>query len=283
MQHMDLKQVELDTAVAKVDELSRQLESLWTDGPGPPPREQSGRPGRRSLFLGDSLELGGGLGDPLGSPSSSRPQTHFLSGGGEERAPSPRPKVLSVPGAGAGRAPSPRPLRPYEFLGGLGGSPRGGEGAAGGGFLPERPPAPPQYEVQGLYPSLSLSGASGMFRAQDDLGIIKRRHQKSWNESDLDVAYEKKPPGPGGYEPPARPAPPEAEAELERLLQRCSEPPPEGPPALEGPPEMGPGLEGPPALEGPPEAPPARPLSPTRLQPLLPPEARSVPEFQVSY
>lgn len=36
MQHMDLKQVELDTAVAKVDELSRQLESLWTDGPGPP-------------------------------------------------------------------------------------------------------------------------------------------------------------------------------------------------------------------------------------------------------
>ncbi|XP_041280361.1 relA-associated inhibitor-like, partial [Onychostruthus taczanowskii] len=30
----------------------------------------------------------------------------------------------------------------------------------------------------------------------------------------------------------------------------------------------------------PPEGPPARPLSPTRLQPLLPPEARRVPEFQ---
>ncbi|XP_068854450.1 relA-associated inhibitor [Aphelocoma coerulescens] len=84
MQHMDLKQVELDTAVAKVDELSRQLESLWTDGPGPPPKEQNSpgrsRPGRRSL-LSDSLELGGGLGDPLGRPSSPRPPPHFLGGG----------------------------------------------------------------------------------------------------------------------------------------------------------------------------------------------------------
>lgn len=39
--HMDLKQLELDTAAAKVDELSKQLESLWTDHPGqsagPPP------------------------------------------------------------------------------------------------------------------------------------------------------------------------------------------------------------------------------------------------------
>ncbi|ETE58008.1 RelA-associated inhibitor, partial [Ophiophagus hannah] len=33
---MDLKQLELDTAAAKVDELSKQLESLWTDHPGPP-------------------------------------------------------------------------------------------------------------------------------------------------------------------------------------------------------------------------------------------------------
>ncbi|XP_074390028.1 relA-associated inhibitor-like isoform X2 [Zonotrichia albicollis] len=66
---------------------------------------------------------------------------------------------------------------------------------------------------------------------------------------------------------PAPPEPPEPEAELERLL-RCSDP--------EAPPEIPP--EGPP--EGPPEAAPARPLSPTRLQPLLPPEARRVPEFQ---
>lgn len=33
----------------------------------------------------------------------------------------------------------------------------------------------------------------------DDL-VIKRRPQKSWNESDLDVAYEKKPPSSGGYD-----------------------------------------------------------------------------------
>ncbi|NXL39942.1 IASPP inhibitor, partial [Glaucidium brasilianum] len=235
MQHMDLKQVELDTAVAKVDELSRQLESLWTDGPGPPkvgpggwegtwgaPRgplihniphpvlpllSQSQEPyspsrarsplGRRSLAP-ESAELSG---DPLGCPGSPR-APHYLPG--EDRAPSPRPKVLAVPYEGltlpspGGRAPSPRPHRPYEFLG-LGGSPRPGEGSV---FFPERapsprPPAPPPYEVHGLYPS--VTSAAVAFRAQDDL-VIKRRPQKSWNESDLDVAYEKKPPGSGGYD-----------------------------------------------------------------------------------
>lgn len=35
--HIDLKQMELDTAVAKVDELSKQLESLWTESPGQSP------------------------------------------------------------------------------------------------------------------------------------------------------------------------------------------------------------------------------------------------------
>lgn len=36
MKHMDLKQMELDTAAAKVDELTKQLESLWSDSPTPP-------------------------------------------------------------------------------------------------------------------------------------------------------------------------------------------------------------------------------------------------------
>ncbi|CAM9114487.1 unnamed protein product [Bubo scandiacus] len=202
MQHMDLKQVELDTAVAKVDELSRQLESLWTDGPGPPkepysPSRTRSPLGRRSLAP-ESAELSG---DPLGRPGSPR-APHYLPG--EDRAPSPRPKVLAVPYEGltlpspGGRAPSPRPHRPYEFLG-LGGSPRPGEGSV---FFPERapsprPPAPPPYEVHGLYPSITSPAVT--FRAQDDL-VIKRRPQKSWNESDLDVAYEKKPPGSGGYD-----------------------------------------------------------------------------------
>ncbi|RMC22881.1 hypothetical protein DUI87_00112 [Hirundo rustica rustica] len=138
MQHMDLKQVELDTAVAKVDELSRQLESLWTDGPGPPPK---------------------------GPPRDKRDPRW---GSGENPA-----------WTGPGRAS----------------------------------PAPPALP-----------------------------------------------------EPPA-PTPPETEAELERLLRGSdAEAAAEGPP--EGPPEC------------PPEGPPARPLSPTRLQPLLPPEARRVPEFQ---
>ncbi|NXW11920.1 IASPP inhibitor, partial [Fregetta grallaria] len=240
MQHMDLKQVELDTAVAKVDELSRQLESLWTDGPGPPkvgpgagggtwgaphcweypnpplpvlppPLQEPYSPsrtrsplGRRSLAP-ESPELSG---DPLGRPGSPR-TPHYLPG--EDRAPSPRPKVLAVPYEGlvlpspGGRAPSPRPHRPYEFLG-LGGSPRPGEGSV---FFPERvpsprPPAPPPYEMHGLYPSISSpTGGSpqppSLSPPQDDL-VIKGRPQKSWNESDLDVAYEKKPPGSGGYD-----------------------------------------------------------------------------------
>ncbi|XP_025914013.1 relA-associated inhibitor-like [Apteryx rowi] len=230
MKHMDLKQVELDTAVAKVDELSRQLESLWTDGPGPPaaqpkepyspldtPSRTSSPFGRKSL-LSESPELFGFFhGDSLGRPSSPRPSYYLPS---EERAPSPRPKVLAVPyeglasgGTAAGRSPSPRlhrpagAERPYDFLGfggspGRAGSPRSGEGSPAQMFFPERapsprPPAPPPYEAHSLYPS--VSGALAPFRAQDDL-VIKRRPQKSWNESDLDVAYEKKPSSSGGYD-----------------------------------------------------------------------------------
>ncbi|KAM6307782.1 LOW QUALITY PROTEIN: relA-associated inhibitor, partial [Podargus strigoides] len=180
MQHMDLKQVELDTAVAKVDELSRQLVSLWTDGPGPPKEPHSPSQPRSPLAQRrpESPELPG---DVLGCPGSPR-APHYLPA--EDRAPSPRPKVLAVPSPG-GRAPSPRPP-PYEFLG-FGGSPRPGEGSV---FFPR----PPPYEVHALYPSIGAAA-----RAQDDL-VLKRRPQKSWNESNLDVTYEKKPSGSGGYD-----------------------------------------------------------------------------------
>lgn len=47
MKHMDLKQMELDTAAAKVDELTKQLESLWSDSPTPP-GSQAGAPARVS-------------------------------------------------------------------------------------------------------------------------------------------------------------------------------------------------------------------------------------------
>ncbi|NXW26110.1 IASPP inhibitor, partial [Circaetus pectoralis] len=164
--------------------------------------------GRRSLAP-ENLEMSG---DTLGRPGSPR-TPHYLPG--EDRAPSPRPKVLAVPYEGlalpspGGRAPSPRPHRSYEFLG-LGGSPRPGEGPV---FFPERapsprPPAPPPYEVHGL----TFGGGGGCLghvggvssapislSPPDDL-VIKRRPQKSWNESDLDVAYEKKPPSSGGYD-----------------------------------------------------------------------------------
>lgn len=48
MKHMDLKQMELDTAAAKVDELTKQLESWWSDSPAPP-GPQAGAPARVSL------------------------------------------------------------------------------------------------------------------------------------------------------------------------------------------------------------------------------------------
>lgn len=50
MKHMDLKQMELDTAAAKVDELTKQLESLWSDSPAPP-GTQAGVPSRVSLVI----------------------------------------------------------------------------------------------------------------------------------------------------------------------------------------------------------------------------------------
>uniref|UniRef100_A0A8C2UUQ2 Protein phosphatase 1 regulatory subunit 13 like n=2 Tax=Chinchilla lanigera TaxID=34839 RepID=A0A8C2UUQ2_CHILA len=49
MKHMDLKQMELDTAAAKVDELTKQLESLWSDSPAPP-GSQAGAPTRQSRY-----------------------------------------------------------------------------------------------------------------------------------------------------------------------------------------------------------------------------------------
>lgn len=49
MKHMDLKQMELDTAAAKVDELTKQLESLWSDSPTPP-GSQAGAPPRLSRY-----------------------------------------------------------------------------------------------------------------------------------------------------------------------------------------------------------------------------------------
>lgn len=118
LQHMDLKQWELDTAAAKVDELSLQLQRLWSDGPPPPPPHKDAPP-------------------PI------------WSGGGTERPSDPM-------------------------------------GAFGGGAPP---PPPPPYELHGLYPSI---------RTQDDLALRRRPPPlKGWNESDLDVTYEKRG---GGHE-----------------------------------------------------------------------------------
>lgn len=48
--HMDLKNTELDTAAAKVDELTKQLESLWSDLPAASLGSQARAPARVSLL-----------------------------------------------------------------------------------------------------------------------------------------------------------------------------------------------------------------------------------------
>ncbi|XP_066495067.1 relA-associated inhibitor isoform X2 [Tiliqua scincoides] len=241
-----MKQMELDTAVAKVDELSKQLQSLWTENPGQTaPQPKMGD--RHSLSSVHHQELPSRLSPVstspystssytfddttysssptqllapkplLGRPTSPRPS--FFLQSDLDRAPSPRPKVLpvsyeSLPSPTA-HASSPRSLRPagsfdrqYEYKayggqGGWGGSPRlPMEGAVPQAFFPERalsprPPLPPPYESHSLYPSVPNTFAP--FRAQDDM-MIRRRVQKAWNESDLDMSYEKKPSHTVGYD-----------------------------------------------------------------------------------
>ncbi|XP_064436442.1 relA-associated inhibitor isoform X6 [Mirounga angustirostris] len=305
MKHMDLKQMELDTAAAKVDELTKQLESLWSDSPTPP-GSQAGAPPRLSRYSSspvpepfssrgsprkvatDGADTSFGRSEsapalhpysplsPKGRPSSPRTPLYLQpdSYGSLDRAPSPRPRPFDGTGSSLGRAPSPRPgsgpLRqqgpptPFDFLG-RAGSPRGSPLAEGPqAFFPERGPSPrPQtsaYDAPVAFGSPLLGAGGSAFapplRAQDDL-TLRRRPPKAWNESDLDVAYEKKPSQTASYERLPKPPPElEPEPELEGLL----------PPVL----EAGDADEG--AV--------TRPLSPTRLQPALPPEAQSVPELE---
>ncbi|XP_077174705.1 relA-associated inhibitor isoform X1 [Paroedura picta] len=263
--HMDLKQVELDTAAAKVDELSKQLESLWTgsavqsslpqkmerpsssswpsqDGPvRTVPITISPSWKNSSLDSAESYSSPYSFGEnspsfspvtpsygsspnqlfpaksTLGRPTSPRPSI-FLQPE-LDRATSPRPKVLPVPyesmPGSVGRPSSPRfhwsggPLeRQYDYKAfpgpaGRAGSPRlPTEGSGPPMFFPERapsprPPLPPPYENHSMYPS--MPNTFPPFRTQDDL-VLRRRAQKGWNESDLDVAYEKKPSHPVSYE-----------------------------------------------------------------------------------
>ncbi|XP_037675674.1 relA-associated inhibitor isoform X2 [Choloepus didactylus] len=248
MKHMDLKQMELDTAAAKVDELTKQLESLWSDSPAPP-GPQAGAPSRLPRYssspvpesLGsrgsprktatDSADTAFGRSEsapalfpysplsPKGRPSSPRTPLYLQPDayGSLDRAPSPRSRAFDGAGSPLGRAPSPRPgsgpLRqqgpptPFDFLG-RAGSPRGSPLAEGPqAFFPERGPSPrpsaAAYDAPAAFGG-PLMGAGGSafappLRAQDDL-TLRRRPPKAWNESDLDVAYEKKSSQTASYE-----------------------------------------------------------------------------------
>eukprot|EP00076_Gallus_gallus_P032057 XP_024997595.1 LOW QUALITY PROTEIN: relA-associated inhibitor-like [Gallus gallus] len=76
LQHMDLKQWELDTAAAKVDELSLQLQRLWSDGPPRPPPTRWGRPHDLALRRRPP---------PKGWNESDLDVTYEKRGGGHER------------------------------------------------------------------------------------------------------------------------------------------------------------------------------------------------------
>ncbi|KAM9631720.1 relA-associated inhibitor isoform 2-T2 [Trichechus inunguis] len=250
MKHMDLKQMELDTAAAKVDELTKQLESLWSDSPAPPgpqagassraqrsryssspvpePFSSRGSP-RKAATDSTDTSLGRSEGAPAllpysqlstkGRPSSPRTALYLQPDayGSLDRAPSPRPRGFDGASGSLGRAPSPRPgpgpLRqqgpptPFDFLG-RAVSPRGSPLAEGPqAFFPERGPSPrppaAAYDPPAAFGS-PLPGAGGSafappLRAQDDL-TLRRRPPKAWNESDLDVAYEKKSSQTSSYE-----------------------------------------------------------------------------------
>ncbi|XP_006871399.1 PREDICTED: relA-associated inhibitor [Chrysochloris asiatica] len=242
MKHMDLKQMELDTAAAKVDELTKQLESLWSDSPAPlgpqagassrmsrysssPVPESFGSRGSPRKAATDSADTQFGRSEstptllpysqlsPKGRPSSPRTPLYLQPDAYSslDRAPSPRPRAFEGAGGTLGRAPSPRPgpgsgpLRqqgpttPFDYLS-RAASPRGSPLAEGPqAFFPERGPSPrpaaSTYDSPVTFGS-SLLGAGGSaftppLRAQDDL-TLRRRPPKAWNESDLDVAYEKK-------------------------------------------------------------------------------------------
>ncbi|XP_010851000.1 PREDICTED: relA-associated inhibitor [Bison bison bison] len=261
MKHMDLKQMELDTAAAKVDELTKQLESLWSDSPAAPLGSQAAAPARVSpRVLVPTLATRklprystSPVPEPLGSRGSSRkattdgadtpfgrsesapallpysslsakgrpssPRTQLYlqpdAYGSLDRSPSPRPRAFDGAGSPHGRAPSPRPgpLRQqgppthFDFLG-RSGSPRGSPLAEGPqAFFPERGPSPrpgtSAYDAPAAFGSPLLGAGGSAFapplRAQDDL-TLRRRPPKAWNESDLDVAYEKKPSQTASYE-----------------------------------------------------------------------------------
>lgn len=142
MKHMDLKQMELDTAAAKVDELTKQLESLWSDSPAAAPGAQAGAPARLSRYSSspvpeplvsrgsprkattDSADTPFGRSEsaptllpysqlsPKGRPSSPRTPLYLQPDayGSLDRAPSPRPRAFDGAGSPLGRAPSPRPV-----------------------------------------------------------------------------------------------------------------------------------------------------------------------------
>ncbi|XP_030073832.1 relA-associated inhibitor isoform X2 [Microcaecilia unicolor] len=91
-------------------------------------------------------------------------------------------------GGQPGRAASPRPVSTPP------------ENSMSQAFFPDRLPSPrlpsvQSYEIPSVYTSAVNAGSSAVtpLRSSDDMATMRRRPQKSWNESDLDVTYEKKP------------------------------------------------------------------------------------------
>ncbi|XP_067170503.1 LOW QUALITY PROTEIN: relA-associated inhibitor [Apteryx mantelli] len=329
MKHMDLKQVELDTAVAKVDELSRQLESLWTDGPGPPaaqpkepysplghsePHQLAFRPEkacydlvikRRRRRAGTSptwtwayekkpSSSGGydrasegqlGLRQPLGLQLAPWRESSLDGAGGQGKdAPygmhsATLPRNYKVSPLASERRP--------EGAGRRAGHP---------GTLPRawHPALQPASRIP--MPPPSPQGARPPRHKPLPLSMIFKLQNAFWEHGAAAGGPRGLPPGPLAFprspqKPPQLQAPPAAQAP--------PAPPPGEGPGRAGPPEAaaGPPEATPEAARGPPEAEPepeletlllqgaeaeevARPLSPTRLQPLLPPEAQKVPEFE---
>uniref|UniRef100_A0A8C9M824 Protein phosphatase 1 regulatory subunit 13 like n=1 Tax=Panthera tigris altaica TaxID=74533 RepID=A0A8C9M824_PANTA len=312
MRHMDLKQMELDTAggaAAKVDELTKQLESLWSDSPTPV-GSQAGAPSRLSRYSSSPVpEHFSSRGSPRKAASDGADTSSF---GRSENAPallpysplSPKGRPSSPPSTLTSLPLLPPPLSFFDNLtsatlprnykvsplandrrSDVGGYRRSLGSAGPSGTLPRswqpvsRIPMPPSSPQPRSSPRQRPIPLSMIFKLQNAFW----EHGASRAMLPGSPIFSRAPPPklPPQPQPQPQPQPPApAPHPPQQTWAPVSEGSPKPPPELEPEPDLEglltPVLEAGDADEGA----VTRPLSPTRLQPALPPEAQSVPELE---
>ncbi|MEE6489916.1 hypothetical protein FKM82_015724 [Ascaphus truei] len=220
-QELDIKQMELDLASAKLDKLRRELEDRRAGPPEAQPTQgftttlspSLARRHHSSQAPSTLAPLLTRRPPPFDAPLSLSPvpvihspslsRRPLPSDGGDSYLLSPSwaslqpvaprgrptsPRPLSFSYDSVGRSPSPRlPPGSYDFPLGVRSASPGPEGLPGGAYtdwsyLPRQAPS---YEGSQEFTT---------WRVSDDVTSLRRRTPRNWNESDLDARYEKKMP-----------------------------------------------------------------------------------------